>query len=53
MARIIRDSAFLLGAGLFLGLPLAAHASLLDRGGGLIYDTDLDCCQTILRGTLP
>ncbi len=42
MARIFRESAFLLGAGFFLGLPLAAHASLFDRGNGLIYDTDLN-----------
>jgi Protein of unknown function (DUF1566) len=42
MARISRESALVLCTSLFLGLPLAAHASLVDRGGGLIYDTDLN-----------
>lgn len=42
MARITHESALVLGVTLFLGLPLAAHAALVDRGGGLIYDTDLN-----------
>lgn len=42
MVRISRDSALALCATFFLGLSTAAHASLIDRGGGLIYDTDLD-----------
>jgi hypothetical protein len=42
MALISGESALALCATLFLGLPTAAHASLVDRGGGLIYDMDLD-----------
>ena len=42
MARIRPGSTLALCATLFLFLTTASHAALIDKGGGLIYDTDLD-----------
>jgi hypothetical protein len=42
MARILPDSLLALCATVFLGLTTVSHAALIDKGGGLIYDTDLD-----------
>lgn len=42
MARTCPESTLALCATLFLGLTTASHAALIDKGGGLIYDTDLD-----------
>lgn len=41
MARIVRAALALFGT-VLLGLASVAHAALIDRGGGLIYDSDLD-----------
>jgi len=42
MARIRSESALALCATFILTLSTTAHAALVDKGGGLIYDTDLD-----------
>ena len=42
MARIFRFSALALVGTLSLSLTSVAHAALIDKGGGLIYDTDLN-----------
>jgi hypothetical protein len=42
MARIFRVSALALFGTLFLSLTSVAHAVLIDKGGGLIYDDDLN-----------
>ncbi len=42
MARIRPDSTLAICATFFLALTTTAHAALVDKGGGLIYDTDLN-----------